>query len=329
MNDYYLLIFYSITIALSFPLYFKLAEKYKIVDVPNDRSSHDYITIRGAGILLIISSIFFGIIYSDLLYLAIAVSTACVVGYIDDRFTLKASLRLTLYSVAVLIAFAQLSLFNDFEWYLILCFFIVAMGVVNAYNFMDGINGLTAIYSIVILLSGFLIDYYLFSLGWFTQLFPYIIIYLLIFGYYNFRSRAKTFLGDAGSISLGLIAVTLVIFLIKKTDDYGFIALLAVYGVDSVGTIILRILRKENIFAAHRSHLYQDMTNIAGHSHLRVAIAYGLVQLAINVIWIANFNYQFISSGILLIMIFIPAIWFYLWYKKKHHQLVLRVNEKI
>jgi UDP-N-acetylmuramyl pentapeptide phosphotransferase/UDP-N-acetylglucosamine-1-phosphate transferase len=157
-------------------------------------------------------------------------------------------------------------------------------------------------------------------LDWFAELLPFILLFLVIFGYYNYRPRAKTFLGDAGSISLGLIAACLVIFLIKKTDDYGFIVLLSVYGVDSVGTIILRIIRRENIFVAHRSHLYQDMTNIAGHTHLKVAVGYAITQLIINVIWIVNFNYQIIQSGILLLMIFIPSIAFYLWYKTKHKQ---------
>lgn len=318
MNQNILLLISAAITLLAFPLYFRLAKKYNIVDVPNERSSHDYVTIRGAGILLIISCLFVAFGLREGYYLMSGLALASIVGYVDDRGALTVILRTTLYALAVFLAFMELSLFQDLPWWIAALFFVVGLGIINAYNFMDGINGITGIYSLVFLGSVLLIHNYLFDIGWIADALPYFVIFLLIFGYFNFRKRARTFIGDAGSIPLGLIAVFLLIFLVKKTDEYGFIVLLAVYGVDSVGTIILRLIRRENIFKAHRSHLYQDMTNIVGHSHLKISLLYGFVQLGINLIWLANFNYQFISNQILLLLIFIPLILFYLRYKKKH-----------
>lgn len=317
---------YVIAMLIAFPLYFNIAEKYSVVDVPNERSSHDYITVLGSGIILIISCIFFVLEDFGLIYLASATLLASVVGYVDDRLKLRASIRALLYSISILLAFQHIGLFESYEWWLILCFFIVALGTVNAYNFMDGINGITGLYSTVLVMTGFAVDQYLFRTSWFADTLPFVFIFLLFFGFYNYRTRAKTFLGDAGSIALGLFVVCMVVSLIKATGDYGFITFVAVYGTDSVGTIILRIIRREKIFEPHRSHLYQDMTNIVGHSHLKVAAAYASAQLLINLIWIINFNYTFLPSGILAIAIFIPCISFYLWYKYKHNQLSFKAQ---
>ena len=305
---------------ISFPIYFKLAEKYGVIDRPNERSSHSEPTIRGAGILLIICYICF-FAWSNY-YLALGCILAAIVGYVDDRITLRAMVRLPLYMLSVLLTFLELNIFNESAWYVSLIFFVVALGVINTYNFMDGINGITGMYSTVFFLTIGTVHAFVMELPQLKVLVPLIMIYLVIFGFYNYRQKAKTFLGDAGSVSIGLLVVYMVLAMIKNTDDFTWIVLLLVYGVDSVGTIIMRIIRRENIFLAHRSHLYQDMTNIVGHSHLKVSMAYAFVQLTINILWLANYHYHWISSYILLSMILISLIVFYLWYKKKHNQLI-------
>lgn len=91
------------------------------------------------------------------------------------------------------------------------------------------------------------------------------------------------FAGDVGSISIAIMACFLLTKLIVQTSQPYYALMLSVYGVDVVYTIVVRLIRKENIFEAHRSHLYQILVNQKKKSHLIIAFLYGLVQLLINV----------------------------------------------
>ena len=106
---------------------------------------------------------------------------------------------------------------------------------------------------------------------------------VLIFLFFNYRKKAKCFAGDIGSMSIAFVIVFLVFKLMFKEGSLLFILLLGVYGVDSVLTIIHRLLKKENIFQPHRSHLYQILVNQHNHSHRLISLIYGIVQLLINV----------------------------------------------
>ena len=145
---------------------------------------------------------------------------------------------------------------------------------------MDGINGLTGAYSLVVLAGLQYIN---------LKQIPFVqqdIIWLPIlacgvFLYFNFRRKAKCFAGDVGSITIALWIIMLLIQLILVTHNWSYILFLAVYGTDSVLTIIQRIWLKQNVFKAHRIHLYQIMVNEYGLSHLWVASGYMLLQGAI------------------------------------------------
>ena len=90
------------------------------------------------------------------------------------------------------------------------------------------------------------------------------------------------FLGDSGSVTMGLFAAFLVVLIGLKINSWSSIILLSVYGVDSIGTIILRLIKKENILEAHRSHLYQDLVHIKKYNHLFTSVLYSGIQLFIN-----------------------------------------------
>ena len=134
---------------------------------------------------------------------------------------------------------------------------ILVIGVINAYNFMDGINGITGLYSLAVIVPLFLTEANekLQSLELFS------IIALLIFNFYNTRKKARCFAGDAGSITLAILIVFLLIMRIKETDQFEYIGLLLVYGIDAVYTIVQRLYQRENIFKPHRKHLYQYYSN--------------------------------------------------------------------
>src|SRR5690606_13748479 len=110
---------------------------------------------------------------------------------------------------------------------------------------------------------------------------------VLVFSYFNFRKRAKTFAGDVGSVSIAYILLFSLGALILKTGNLIYLLFLTVYGIDAVWTIVQRMILKENIFEAHRSHLYQYLGNEAGFNKLIISFLYGFIQfiIGLSVIW--------------------------------------------
>lgn len=101
---------------------------------------------------------------------------------------------------------------------------------------------------------------------------------VLVFNFFNFRKRAKCFAGDVGSVSIAFIILFLIGKLIIDTEDFSWIVLLAVYGADSVLTIVHRLMLHENIGLPHRKHLYQIMANELKIPHVAVSLTYMVVQ---------------------------------------------------
>jgi UDP-N-acetylmuramyl pentapeptide phosphotransferase/UDP-N-acetylglucosamine-1-phosphate transferase len=275
-------------------LYFKIADRYNIIDKPNQRSSHSQITLRGGGIIFPLAIITALLNYqATQWYLALAVCAIALVSFLDDIITLNNKIRIGIHFLAVLLVIYQI-MFNQGISYSflskpltlisILLVFIIIIGIINAYNFMDGINGITVIYSIVAVGSFYMIQEVKDIVILDTQIFVATGASLLVFGYFNLRKRAKAFAGDVGSISIALFICFFIAQLIYLTQDFRWILLLGVYGLDAVATIFCRVLRKENIFEAHRSHFYQFLANEKKISHVFIAFVYGLVQLALNLV---------------------------------------------
>jgi UDP-N-acetylmuramyl pentapeptide phosphotransferase/UDP-N-acetylglucosamine-1-phosphate transferase len=175
----------------------------------------------------------------------------------------------------------QVGLFDQSAW-LIGVTLIIGIGAVNAFNFMDGINGITGLYSLVNMATLYFINSYIISFTS-TTLITYVLLSVVIFLFFNFRPRARCFAGDVGSVTLAFVQIFLILQLIYVTNNYGWSLLLLLYGIDSIVTIIYRLKRKENIFKAHRSHLYQYFSNELGVPHLMMSLSYGLIQLVCNI----------------------------------------------
>lgn len=271
-------------------LYFKVADKYNIIDKPNLRSSHTSITLRGGGIIFYFGAIAY-FIYSGYQYpwFFLGLTLMTLVSFLDDILTLSNKIRLLIHFGSVLLMAYQLDLFN-LPWYYLLITFIVVVGVINAYNFMDGINGITACYSLAVVLLLMIVNDQVNFID--QRLLSYSLIAVLVFGFFNFRSKAKTFAGDVGSVAIAFILLFALGALIIKTGNLIYILFLTVYGIDAVWTIIRRISLKENIFEAHRSHLYQYLGNEAGINKLLISFLYGFTQFIIgmSVIWVSNYD---------------------------------------
>lgn len=263
--------------------YFKIADKFNIIDKPNERSSHSKVTIRGAGIIFPIAFVITFLSFHNYHnYWSLIIGTIAIsaISFLDDILTLKNKYRLLIHFFSVALLLYQSNLYEIDPFYLIPAFILV-VGVINAYNFMDGINGIHVLYSIVTIGTLFLVSEYDNNLLP-TDIFAGLLASLVVFAFFNLRKKAKCFSGDIGSISIAFIVSYLIIQLIINTEDFRWILLLGIYGLDSVGTIILRLIRKENIFVAHRSHFYQYLANERKISHVYISIGYALVQFLFN-----------------------------------------------
>lgn len=283
----------SITLVLSFALinlYFFVAEKAGIVDVPNERSSHRGDIIRGAGVIFPLAYMLGGFYHQELdVFFTIGLLAISTISFLDDIYTLSNKLRLLVHFSSIGFLIYSLSGQIEIYWVLLPLIFVIAVGIINAYNFMDGINGITSVYSIVLFGSiGFV--FYLKNVSYQSVL--TLVSALLVFTFYNYRKKAKCFAGDVGSVSLAFMAIYLLGILYIETESLSFVLFLLVYGVDTIFTIIQRLYNKENIFEAHRKHLYQYFSNELGKSHLVVSAVYGVVQVLINTLIICNFHFQ-------------------------------------
>lgn len=296
----YLLIF-SVLMILEL-LYFRVANHFNIIDKPNDRSSHSTVTLRGGGIIFYFSVvIYFFLNGYQYPWFFLGLTLMTLVSFIDDVITLSNKVRVSIHFISVLLLAYELNIF-ELPWYYLLITFIVIVGVINAYNFMDGINGITACYSLAI--TGLLIivnsDVNFIS----QELLVCVLLSLLVFSFFNFRPKAKCFAGDVGSVAIAFIILFALGALIIKTNNLIYFLFLSIYGIDSIWTILRRIYLKENIFKAHRSHLYQFLANEAKGNSLLISFLYGFLQFVIGIFVIyfseKNWNMQILFAFSLL-----------------------------
>lgn len=238
--------------------------------------------------------------------LMVGISLSALVAFVDDIRSLPAGFRLIFHFTSLGFIFWGLGLFQSgLDIGAISLLGVIAIlftGWVNTFNFMDGINGISGAYALVTLLSLHSIELSQ-EFGGFIEL---VGLSILVFGTYNFRKRALAFAGDVGSISLAFILGFLMLDLILKTESWTYILFFSVYGLDSVLTIFHRLLLKQNIFEAHRFHLYQIIANHYRQPHLGIGLSYALIQLGINYflvkVILSSQNQEFFSFLLLLLL---------------------------
>ena len=303
----YLIVFVLLLVAELF--YFRIANKYNIIDKPNERSSHNYITIRGGGIIWWVAALLYMLFNSSEMsgWFLAGITLMAGISLWDDVKGLGQKVRLLAQLVAMTCAFILAGAFGMYPWWAIALGYIVFIGIVNAYNFMDGINGITGLYSIAVLAS---LQYVNLSYGNFVHpdLIWYPMIASAVFLFFNFRKRARCFAGDVGSVTIAFWIVTLLLILIIKTENLIWIGFLMVYGVDTVMTILHRIYLKQNIMEAHRLHFYQILANEKKVPHRLVSLIYFTVQLLCSALIIILYPVMgwwiLIILAILLILIY-------------------------
>ncbi|MBW1895152.1 MAG: undecaprenyl/decaprenyl-phosphate alpha-N-acetylglucosaminyl 1-phosphate transferase [Deltaproteobacteria bacterium] len=290
-----------------------MINRVKIMDVPNRRSSHDFPVPKSGGIVIVITFLigvlaiwffgdatmikkkyFYGFLFSAVLVAAISLY--------DDLTARPFIVKLASHVIAatVAITFGVVIHSISLPWtgtiqlgiagYIITFLWIV--GLTNAYNFMDGLNGMAAGQAVITSLFFCFIS---FNQG---STFVYIICYTIISGSLGFLvfnfPKPSLFMGDVGSAHTSLFVIPLLMFN---------------YIYDTLFTFTRRLINKENVFAAHRSHLYQ-LFNRLGHSHVTVSCFQFCVCITQGIGAVIMINIQ----GNQRVFIFLPFLLFQVCY---------------
>jgi UDP-N-acetylmuramyl pentapeptide phosphotransferase/UDP-N-acetylglucosamine-1-phosphate transferase len=264
-------------------LYLRYARQKVLLDTPNARSSHEVPTVRGGGLLFAPTFIVLLLLFAPGYYLsALALALAAAISFLDDLYSLPVRYRLPAHflSVALLVYDTQ----STWPLWAALLALILITGWLNTFNFMDGINGISAVYAAVILASLFWVPLENHAArDAISTAIPGLLMALLAFSWFNFRKKALCFAGDIGSVSLALILAWAPLLHWHSPQFLYLLAFPALYAVDSVMTILVRLSRRENIFEAHRTHLYQLLAKEQGWDHRAIALLYGGLQFSINI----------------------------------------------
>lgn len=299
-------------------VYFRIADHFNIIDKPNERSSHSTIVLRGGGIIFLLSawlwSAFFGFQYP---WFLAGLTLIAGISFIDDIRSLPDSVRLVAQFIAMLMLFADFGIINWDSWWMLIPALIVCVGIINAYNFMDGINGITGGYSIAVLIPLMVLNNELH----FVEMSYLIIatIACLVFCFFNFRpkGKAKCFAGDVGSIGIAFMILLPLGKLILQTGDLTYIILLVTYGVDTILTICHRIMLHEHLGQAHRKHAFQLMANELHIPHMAVSLFYMVLQLLVSfgLIYLSHMHWVYFIVATLVLCCA------YLLFMKKYYHL--------
>lgn len=320
MNLYLTYIIIAAILLVAELVYFKIADHFNIIDKPNERSSHSKVVLRGGGIIYVLGvwlyAAFFGL---ELWPFLLGITLVAGISFVDDIHSLPDSVRLVVQFIAMGLMFYSWGIINWESWWIVILGLILCVGITNAYNFMDGINGINGGYTFALLVP----------LAWLNHKLQFvdqsliIVAFLanLVFCFFNYRpkGKAKCFAGDVGSVGAAFIVLFILGKLILTTGDFTYIVFLAVYGVDSVLTIVHRILLHENLGEAHRKHAYQLMANELKMEHTVVSTIYTVLQLVISIGMIMIPNTPAWHWGYLIVVCVILAVAYVLFKKKYYH----------
>tara|TARA_B110001469_G_C9612581_1_gene304786 strand:- start:542 stop:1558 length:1017 start_codon:yes stop_codon:yes gene_type:complete len=315
----FLLAFFTTLLVVTSSTWYILNSKSlnKFLDIPNQRSLHVKPIPRLGGLAVMNSIIFSTILYcTELLFLLPFLLVLIALSFFDDLIGIKPLIRLAIHFLTALIFLFTLDLHISYIFFIILLFYLV--WVLNLYNFMDGSDGLAAGMSIIGFSCYAILSIILGDISF--AIFNIIIIASCIgFLFFNFPP-AKIFMGDTGSIPLGFLCGALgVIGWYKTLWPLWFpLVIFSPFILDSGVTLVKRVLKKESLLKAHRSHYYQRAI-LVGYSHKQVALfSYGLM-ICVGIIGIlaAVINTQeiiiimiiLLFSSFVLMMRFVDIMW--------------------
>jgi UDP-N-acetylmuramyl pentapeptide phosphotransferase/UDP-N-acetylglucosamine-1-phosphate transferase len=268
------------------------------MDIPNDRSSHSVPTPRGGGLAIVFVVIAGFVLYLALWshgprepfigYLAGAVLIAWV-SWLDDRKPLATKWRFLVHCVAAALVLLTSGFWDtlivsntgrfSIGWFGLPLTFLWIVGLTNSYNFMDGIDGIAGGQAVVVG-GGWALIGLLHHEEDIAILGLLILASSLGFLIHNWQP-ARIFMGDVGSTFLGFTSAALPVIAYQRDPKLALAGVLMVWPFvfDTLYTVFRRLRKRENIFAAHRSHLYQRLVS-TGVTHRVVSSLYSFLAFA-------------------------------------------------
>lgn len=301
----------------------RYTEKNLIIDVPNERSSHNTPTPRGGGLafVLVFLITIFCLMITHMLNNNLTIALigggllVAICGWIDDKKGISIKSRIICHFIAGFWAlywvggFPSLC-FNSTGLYLggwgsVIALFIIVW-MINLYNFMDGIDGFASSEAIIVSITTAIL---------FLRRSQELTLVCLVLGVsvagflvWNWPP-AKIFMGDVGSGFLGFVIAVVMIFSENTgaLSVFAWIILLSVFIIDATLTLLKRIIRKEKWYEAHRSHVYQLATQV-GYTHRQVTFAVIIINIILALISAHLFYSREWSIAIVSIIIFVLSL---------------------
>jgi len=299
------------------------AIKQRILDIPNERSSHSIVTPRGGGLAIVATFVLAVVFIAILGLISINAAIALVggglliaaVGWADDKKSVSPPWRLAVHFLAAIWALYWLGGFTRIDMGFTMIHLgwagsvIAAVGIVwliNLYNFMDGIDGIAGTEAISVALGAGVLLFWGGSTGlaWVCLTLAMAVGGFLVWNW----PPAKIFMGDVGSGFLGFTFAVLALW----SENAGavpfiiWLLLLGVFIIDATITLIKRMSKGEKLYEAHRSHVYQLAVQ-AGYSHKQVTLTVLLINIVLGLIAamaLYYYNYQgFIALAALIMLI--------------------------
>ena len=319
---FYTILAFVVILALEL-LYFVVARRFHVVDRPNERSSHSKVTLRGGGVVFYLAVLFYSLMHGmAFAHFLVGASLLAVVCYADDVRDVPSWIRMLAQLAALMLAFYIPV--QGIELWKILLIIIVFTGILNIFNFLDGINGMLAAYSLVVVGTFGYID--LFQIHFIDiEFIITVLASILVFGIFNFRNKARCFSGDVGSVVMGLIVLFLLVSYVKAmpsaSPSVSYLTFIIVFLADGGLTLLKRYLNGRNVFQPHREHLYETLVNDLHVPHLRVSVGYALAQLLINVgfFLVADKNLYIFVCMVILVLFY--GLFFFYFNNRKQKEM--------
>lgn len=279
----------------------RTAGRLKLIDVPNERSSHALPTPKGGGVAIAISSLaamgllcVLGIMPTHL-FLALAPGGAAVaaVGLIDDIKPLTARLRLLVHFMAAgwaVVCIGPVPFFHHYaaatpelQWFSYAASTVGIVWFLNMYNFMDGIDGIAASQAVFMSIGVAVLALFSGGVAYIAAAAAVIGAASCGFLLWNWPP-AKIFMGDVGSGYLGFVFAVLGLATGGHSHSafgvWSCLILTGVFAVDATFTVVRRFLRGEQVTLPHRTHAFQLLTQRLGHRNVTLCVA------LVNVAWV-------------------------------------------
>ena len=295
----------------------RFSDKLKLIDIPNDRSMHQVVKPRGAGIAFVLS-IFIILVFFDFDYLInyyhvyLAIIVVFIAGIWDDYKDISPKIKfIFIFISSVLLYINDLAIYSlgtyfGLElilpsWLIFPFTFFAISGYTNALNLMDGLDGLAGSITIVILSTFFAIglehkDELLITLS------STFIVSLMAFLLFNWNP-AKIFMGDSGSLTLGMVIVILSIQALEYITPASVLFIIALPLLDTFIVMTRRIQRGQSPFKADKNHMHHFLFNVKGDIRYTVTILI-MMQIIFSIIGYQVSHANNLISLVLFILLF-------------------------